>query len=188
MQNNRNLLIGIVVVIIVLAGLGAWYANQNRYVGLPAVAPVGTTSIPVSTSTVPTPGPTKPGVVETIWRDFGNDAWKITMKFETDWKVNAISPDGKELTQVSLGGHSGNYFVSRNLPIAEPSKLTYTTTTRTIAGKTVSIHLYKNPNTSYAAYEYFSIPVEGDTYYFQLKETAYDSSEVKGFLGFIGVK
>lgn len=186
--NPLGLVAGVAVLLIVIAG-GYWLLQRPA----PQAAPVATstypTTLPEATSSTPTTSvPGTPIVTQTLWRSIDAQAWKILLSVQTHWKVGAISSSDKVLSQLSIGGDTANYFVSRNIPIAEPSKLTYKTTTRKIAGDTVSIHNFVNPNGEYVAYEYFSIAAGGDTYYFQIQERPGFTKEVNDFLSLVEIK
>lgn len=189
MTNNRTRLIVGIIAIIAVAGVAFWLSNRTPAEG-PAPVPVATTSLPALSSTTPeaSSGGTAPAVTQTVWQDFSNDLWKITLKWQTSWKTSAVPTEDGDLLQLSIGGKYASYFVSRNLPIAEPSGKTATAGTRVVAGKTVQVRDFLNPNENYVSYEYFSLPVGKDTYYFQIKEKTGAAKEVNDFLGFVTIK
>lgn len=187
------------VLVILIGGTGLWYASTKTEAPVNTVPEMASSTGSASGTpkydlpVAPAPG-SVPGVPvgsvagQTIWGDLKLPEWKIGVKYETSWKVSSVKDDKGEPVQVSMGSAKGSYFVSRNLKIAEP-KLEYTITSRKIAGKTVSVHYFKNPNASYVAYEYFGLPVGGDVYYFQIKEiSAASTKEVQDFLDFVTVK
>jgi len=198
MHKNTYWVAGLVVILVL--GLAAWFLGTTTVSPAAPSAPEATTSsalpgaptIQDAPVAAPAPAPSKggvaPSITQTVWKNFANDVWEIKLAWETSWNVAAIPTKDGDLSQLSIGGKDANYFVSRNVPIAEPSKLSYTTTTRTVAGKAVSVHYYANPSASYAAYEYFSLPAGNATFYFEIQEKTAKPKEVEDFLSLVALK
>ncbi len=190
MTNNRTGLIVGIIAIIAIAALAFWFSERAPADGS-APLPVATTTLPNLASSSPqasgASGIPAPAVTQSVWQDFSNDLWKISLKWQVSWKTAAIPTEDGDLSQLSIGGAKASYFVSRNIPIAEPSGKTVTFGTRTVAGQTVQVRDFLNPSPSYVSYEYFSLSVGKDTYYFQIKEKAGAAKEVNDFLGFVTI-
>jgi hypothetical protein len=190
----------IILAFVVVAGAALWFsqkdpvATNQEPADIAPLPTIATSSLP-GVATTPaalaeqTGGSIVPKVSgQTVWRIITADNWDIVFKIQTSWKVSGVYTEDKKLSQVSIGGDSADFFVSRNVHIAEPSKLAYTTTTRTIAGKSVTVHVFEKPNAKYAYYEYFSLPVGTDTYYFQVKSAVASKKEEQDFIDFIALK
>lgn len=197
-MNKNTTPIVIVALVVVLGGAALWYSMKNSAAPgdtTPVVTPAPTASSTgtPSVSGLPDAPPNLPPGTEvvgkTVWQGISGDDWKLVFQAQTVWKINTIkTEDGKHLSQVTGGDDTTTYFVSRDLKISEPSGLSYTTKSLSVAGRTVTAHVYTNPNTTNAFYMYFSIPVEGDTYYFRLASKVASMKVANDFISLIALR
>lgn len=193
-MNKNTTPIIIIAAVVILGGGALWYSTQNPAAPSPApeVAPVpdlATTSAPSAPQAGASGGSGIPQVAgQTVWGDVNAPTWKIGLKYERSWKLSGIQDAEKKLYQLSMGGDTIQVFVSRDAKLAEPSKLAYTTVAKTVAGTSVSMHVYEKPNATDAYYWYFSLPAGGDTYYFRIDSTVSSTKLPDDFIGFITKK
>ncbi len=113
----------------------------------------------------------------------------MRLSYDPDWKFGyATSTKNGKVSQVSFAGEEATVLVSKDMPIAEPSRLEYATHVETIAGQEVSVHEYTNPNEQYAFYEYFALTAGNDTYYFSIKSTSKVKAPTDAFIDRITLK
>lgn len=195
---NKNTIPFIILAAIVLLGGAAFMLFPKSE---PAgEAPLGIAPVPsLGTSSGAVAGaPSAPAIAgagsdasvggKTVWRDITADDWSIVFKVQTKWKAAPVYGSDHRLSQVSVGGDAESFFVSKNIKISEPSKLTYTTKTMAIAGKSVPVHVYTAPNATNAFYWYFSFPEATDTYYFRIESSVPSTKTAEDFVGFISLK
>lgn len=194
--NPSGLVGGVVVLLVVIAG-GYWLLQQPHEAMAPVATSTYPTALPTSStstsSTLPSaPSGLPPGSIvtgRTVWEGKTGDDWKIAFNVQTTWKFSdTATADGKHLAQATGGDNTTTFFVSRNMPIAEPSKLTYTQKSETVAGKSVTAHVYANPKAGTAFYEFFSLPVGTDTYYFRLESKVASTKVAEDFISLIVIK
>lgn len=200
-MEKKNLIPFVILAAIVLLGGAAFILSPKSETA--GEAPLGIAPVPsVATSSGAIGGtpavPAVPGTAgagsnatvggKTVWRDIRADEWGIVFKVQTKWKAAPTYGADHMLSQVSVAGDTESFFVSKNIKIAEPSKLSYTTKTMAIAGKSVSVHVYAKPNATNAFYWYFSFPEATDTYYFRIESSVPSTTIPDDFIGFVTIK
>lgn len=205
-MEKKNLIpIIVVAAIVVLGGAALWY-SMNRSASdttAPEIAPVPVLS---TTSDAGAPSAAVPGKAtlpdappnlpagsivtgRTVWQGKTADNWKIAFSVASGWKLQTLSVKGStDIAQITGGDDTTTYFVSRNIRINEPSGLTYSTKKITVAGKSILAHVYDKPNATSAFYEYFTLPVAGDTYYFRLESKAASTKVADDFISLVVIK
>lgn len=200
-MNKNTLPLVIAAVVIVLGGGALWYATKS-----PAqdTAPV-ITPLPVSVATTTASAPAlapdglpaaPAGLPEgshvtgrTVWKGITAGDWKIAFSIVSSWKAQTLSTGGSQaIAQITGGDETTTYFVSRNIRIAEPSGLSYTTKKLVIAGVNVVAHIYTKPNATSAFYEFFTLPVGADTYYFRLESKVPSTQVAEDFESLVVIK
>jgi len=166
----------LIVASVVIIGFVAYLVMHN-----PApVTVLPEEEIPTSISEASTtaPGTTEKGPSGLVARAVATfPGWKISLKFDPSWDVTEQSGT------VFISSPTVNFLVNRNQEIGEPAGLEVTSKTRVVAGQTVMVRRFNNPNEDFAFYEYFSLPVGTDTYYFKAKGKTASDADVAVFLG-----
>ena len=149
---------------------------------------VGTPSSPL-TPPVGVTAPSTGGVnVVAYWATFDNAKWHFTFKYRTDWESGVTKSEDGDITQASFSSDDGSILVSRNIPIAEPAGLTAQTRTRTVAGQSVEVREYENPNENYKYYQYLTLQSGNYEYYVSIRSKTTAKSFAEDFLSRIATK
>lgn len=187
-----------ILALVVIAG-AAWLLSRPS----PSLAP--SDGIPTATTTVLTQEgtgspsvatPVPPGlpsgaqvVKQTIWQPYSNSAWELGFRYQSEWEVSEGVPDEDgDITQVSVSTPDAAMLLTKELPIAEPSRLEVKTYMRTVANQEVEVHEYTKPNDTYAYYLYFTITLGNDEYYVSIKSYGAATKPVDDFISRIVVK
>lgn len=199
MKMKLPYIIGLFILVI---GAALWFSQKP--LAEPAesdFSPIATSSLPVGTPNGPTKPTTPPvspstsglpvGVSvksQTVLKTYTNPSWNVAFTYMPEWKQDNVTNDTGEVTQVRLASDTGTYLISKDTSIAQPSLLKYTTSTRTIAGQSVEVRTYKNPNDTYAYYLYFTVVAGKDDYHFSIKSYESSKTETDTFIERIKVK
>ncbi|MEJ0054031.1 MAG: hypothetical protein WDN10_04930 [bacterium] len=122
---------------------------------------------------------------ETVWREFTGLGWTLPFSFQPSWAVAADKNQNSMVTQVRLAASDTSILISKNQRIGMPSKVAFSTSTRSIAGQNVTVTRFDNPNPKYAYYLYFDVPVGTDTYYFSLDSATTSMKVANDFISLI---
>lgn len=199
MKKKLPYIIGAFIVVI---GAALWFSQK------PEEEPVALETSPIATSSMPAfaPGssaaaaptsvpagmpalPTGVAVTnQTLVKTYNNPSWALSFTYMPEWKQDNVTNEKGEATQVHLSSDGGTFLISKDLSIAQPSLVKYTTSTRTIAGQSVEVRTYTSPNDKYAYYLYFTIVAGGDDYHFSLKSYEASKEETDTFIKRIKVK
>lgn len=152
-----------------------WWVFQ----GAPAEAPVPESptsqtptlpALPAIQEPSPSQGASGITVVEqTILRTFNHPKWHLIVSMPSEWEFATTREADGDISAVSFSSSEGNVYVSREDPIAEPSLVSFTTSTRTVAGQSVEVRRYANPNETYASYLYFTLEYGNYQYYVSVR-------------------
>lgn len=119
---------------------------------------------------------------------FTDKNWSLGFTIRPEWSVNEILGANDKLHQMEISGTQQVLFVSKDEAIGLSGDLTYTTATRTIAGKSVEVRTYAKPSSTYAYYQTFSIPESDGTYNFLIKSATADTTATDTFIRSIQAK
>jgi hypothetical protein len=86
------------------------------------------------------------------------------------------------LEQVKIEGGAFTILVQEDKPIAKPSLLTAKTYQKTIAGQSVEVTEYENPNDTYAYYLYFTLSDGNDDFFFSVRSKSEDREDTDDFI------
>lgn len=117
-----------------------------------------------------------PANITKVVKVYANPSWDIRLRYDPEWSLNQ---NGEV---VSINSVSANFMVSKEQPIAEPARVEKTETTRTILGEAVEVTRFEKPNDSYAFYEYFTLRVDGNEYYFKISSIIDPNPKVEEFI------
>jgi len=113
---------------------------------------------------------------------FSDKNWSVSFTIRPEWNVNETLDANNKLHQMLISGAHEVIFISKDEGIGLSSDLTYTTATRTIAGKSVEVRTYTKPNASFAYYELFTLPETDGAYTFYFKSTVPDTTITDTFI------
>ncbi len=108
--------------------------------------------------------------------------WKIAMTIGLSW---VTSRAGETLF---VHAENASFTINEDKPIAKPQLIPFRTETRTIAGQSVVVTIYDNPDEEYANFEFFELPLGNDTYYFKAKSTVANDPDYARFYSGIKIK
>lgn len=172
------------VVVAILAAFGIFFISGGTTKAPVVELPSATSTEPAAKAPAPapaTPGGAKPsGLVASQVATY--PGWDINLRFDLSWTVREQSG------LVTVDAPTTTFLIQRNRPIAEPEMVEMKTETRVLDGRMTLTHHFPNPNESYAFYEYFSLQVGDNVYYFKAKSETKSDAELKAFLEGIKVK
>ena len=151
-------------------------------------APVAVTPVSTTTAAGLIPSDTLSNSTLSTNGAFTDKNWSVGFTIRPEWNVNEMLDSKNKLHQMQISGTQHVLFISKDEAIGLSSDLTYTTATRTIAGKSVEVRTYAKPTAQYAYYQTFSIPESDGTYNFLLKSTIPDTTITDAFITSISLK
>lgn len=179
---------GIVLIGLLVIGIGVFaFTKTGKAPETPAPSEGATTTPsqagPTQGASAPAvPQPHDPSVGLSAQAKVDNPDWKISLKFDPAWTVSALAGT------LFITSSTATFTVNEDTPISEPELVTFSTENRTIAGQPVQVRVYKNPNETYALYEFFELTLGNDTYYFKAKTTETGDADLPEFYAGISVK
>lgn len=173
----------LVVTAVVLIGIITFFLMKGTTVA-PQVPADATSTVPVvatstsGTSVQPGGSPAIPGIPSNaiVKRLIKNDTWDIEISVDPTWQV---SDNG---TVVTVDAPDARFIVGQGTAFAEPARSSYVNVKHEVLGEKVTAHRYANPNDGYAFYDYFSVRVSGDTYYFNVRSKVEGNAAIDAFL------
>ncbi len=179
----------------ILTKLAAALASLSALIGLthPAVA-VSNAPVPViATSSAASGGSVIPaGILDNSSVSdkgvFTDKNWSLAFTLRPEWNVHEILDANNQLHQMQISSGKLVFFISKNEGIGLSDDLKYTTSTRTIAGKSVEVRTYTNPASGFAYYELFTVSSSDGKYTFFVKNTSADTAIADAFISSIHLK
>jgi len=204
-MESKNLvpIAGLIIVVVVAVALFLSFSSkpvvptpETVSTSTPVVATssmnVPTTPAPTTVSPAMPAAPTLPkGTVvtsETVWRSMTPNGWNLTLSAQTPWQVSISNDANGNPSYVSLSGATSAIVVSKDLHIATPSGNTPSITTQTIAGQSVRVSKYDNPQKGYVYSLSFSLPIKGSTYYVLFQSATSSMKTANDFISLIQAK
>lgn len=114
--------------------------------------------------------------VTKVVKAYANPSWDIRLRYDPEWD---LTQNGEV---VSISSVSAHFMVSKEQPIAKPARLEETKKNRTILGETVEVTRFDNPNENYEYYEFFTLRVDGNEYYFKVSSIIDPNPKVEEFI------
>jgi hypothetical protein len=111
--------------------------------------------------------------------------WALSFSSQVPWQVSISNDAQGNPSFASLSGSTSAIVVSKDLHIATPSDITPSIATREIAGQSIRVSKYDNPQKGYAYSLSFSLVVKGSTYYFLLQSATTSTKTTDDFISLI---
>lgn len=122
---------------------------------------------------------------ETVWGSLTPAGWDLSFSVEVPWVVKTTKDANGNATYITASGNTSAVVISKDLHIAEPGTGTPSITTQMIAGHSVQVSKYDNPQKGYAYAVSFVLPVKGSNYYFLFQSTVASTKVSDDFISLI---
>lgn len=123
---------------------------------------------------------------ETVWGSLTPAGWDLSFSVEVPWMVKTTKDASGNATYITASGNTSAVVISKDLHIAAPGTGTPSITTQVIAGQSVQVSKYDNPQKGYAYALSFVLPVKGSSsYYFLFQSTATSTKVADDFISLI---
>lgn len=170
-----------------LTKLAAALASLAAVLGI-SLSPVAVSTSPaIATTSVPTNTVLSNSSLS-VSGGFIDKNWSLIFTIPKEWNINEILAADYTLHQLQISGTKQVVFISKNEGIGLSEDLESVTKTRTIAGQSVEVRTYPNPDTTFAYYQTFSLKEPDGTYNFLLKSTTADMAATDAFIKSIANK
>jgi hypothetical protein len=179
----------------ILTKLAAALASLSALLGLthPAVT-VSNAPVPIISSSTAATGAN--GIPAGILNNskvsdkgvFTDKNWSLAFTLRPEWNVHELLDANNQLHQMQISSSKTVFFISKNEGIGLSGDLKYTTSTRTIAEKSVEVRTYANPSAGFAYYQLFTVSAAEGQYTFLIKNTSVDTSITDTFISSIITK